>query len=111
MSLIQLRSVSEDDDDEREDNYGRRYEQLVSIPPFEGHEVDFTRVKLSAAGDLEIDAINRIDDIVRMQVEGRVVRVDHVADEKTGKMKRVHTIKVVDAVQLPWDTEVHPHEG
>lgn len=110
MTFAALRSVS-GDEPEREEDYPRRYESPVHIPPFEGHAVDFTRVKLSAAGDLEINEVNRIDDIVRMQIEGQVVRVDHVADEKTGKMKRVHTIKVVDAVQLPWDTDVHAHEG
>lgn len=81
------------------------------IPAFEGHPVDFTRVKLSAAGDLQVDAVNRIDDIVRLYVEGRVVRVDHVVDEASGRMKRVHTIKVVDAIQLPWDFDAEFLDG
>lgn len=104
-----LRPVPDDDAFEQ-DRTPQRHQDVL-IPPFEGHDVEFTRAKLSAAGDLEIDAVNRIDDIVRMQVEGRVVRVDHVVDEKTGKMKRVHTIKVVDAVQITWDTDPHFHEG
>lgn len=74
------------------------------LPKFEGHEVDFTRLKLTSASDLEVnDEAHHIDDIVRLQVEGRVVRVDHVVDEKTGHLKRVHTVKVSEAIELGWE--------
>ncbi len=75
-----------------------------NLPDFEGQPVDFTRIRLAAVNKLEAgEEWNRIDDVVRMYVEGRVVRVDHVVDEVTGKLMRVHTVKVVDAVVLPWD--------
>lgn len=76
------------------------------LPDFEGQPVHYTRMKLAAVSDLEAgdDAV-RLDDVVKMYVEGRVTRVDHVVDE-AGKLKRVHTIKVVDAVHLPWNLNV-----
>jgi hypothetical protein len=78
--------------------------EVSGLPDFEGQPVDFTRVKLSSVSKLEAgEQFSRIDDTVRMFVEGRVVRVDHVVDELTGKLMRVHTVKVVDAIQLPWD--------
>ncbi len=74
------------------------------LPKFEGQEVEFTRLKLTSVSDLEVgEDAYRIDDIVRLFVEGRIVRVDHVVDEKSGQLKRMHTIKVVDAIPLPWD--------
>lgn len=75
------------------------------LPDFEGHPVDVARIKLTSVSDLEgpVDA-NRIDDIVRMVVEGRVVRVDHVVDEASGRLRRVQTVKVLDAVQVPWSS-------
>jgi hypothetical protein len=74
------------------------------LPDFEGQPVDFARLKLTSVTDLEVnDEANRMDDVVRLFVEGRVVRIDHIVDERTGKLKRVHTVKVVDAIQLPWD--------
>ena len=74
------------------------------LPDFEGLPVAFSRLKLTSVADLEVnEEANRMDDIVRLYVEGRVVRVDHVVDEKSGMIKRLHTIKIIDAVQLPWD--------
>lgn len=74
------------------------------LPDFEGQPVEFSRLKLTSVTDLEVnEEANRMDDLVRLYVEGRVMRIDHVVDERTGKLKRVHTIKVVDAIQLPWD--------
>jgi hypothetical protein len=77
------------------------------LPKFEGQDVDFARLKLTSASDLEVnDEAHHIDDIVRLQVEGRVVRVDHVVDERTGHLKRVHTVKVSEAIELTWDDSV-----
>jgi hypothetical protein len=74
------------------------------LPDFEGMSVVQARFKLTSASNLEgPDHPNHIDDIIKMFVEGRVVRVDHVVDEKSGELHRVHTIKVVDAIQLPWN--------
>ncbi len=98
MSDTHLRSVGDDEASE---------EMMPSsngLPDFEGQPVDFTRLKLGSASDLEVeDQINHIDDLVRLYVEGRVTRIDHVVDKATGKLKRVHTVTVVDAIQLPWD--------
>jgi hypothetical protein len=74
------------------------------LPNFEGQPVDFARLKLGAVSDIEYDdSVLRIDDVVRMFVEGRVTRIDHVVDDKTGKLKRIHTVKVTEAIRLPWD--------
>lgn len=82
------------------------------LPDFEGQPVEFTRVKLAAVGNLEVgEEVSRIDDTVRMYVEGRVIRVDHVVDSTTGRLMRVHTVKVVDAIQLPWDFDTGQFEG
>ena len=96
------------------DDHHPEYDGVVNavitggLPEFEGQPVDFSRLKLTAASDLEgpEDEPMRIDDVVKLVVEGRVVRVDHVVDQASGKLKRVQHIKVVDAVQIPWDTEV-----
>lgn len=74
------------------------------LPDFEGHTVNAGRIKLSGGSNLEGPAYpNHIDDIVRLFVEARVVRVDHAVDEPTGKLNRIQTIKIIDAIQLPWD--------
>lgn len=74
------------------------------LPDFEGAKVTDARLKLAAANDLEGPPLpSHIDDVVRLYIEGRVTRVDHVVDEKSGVLKRVQTIKVHEAVQLPWD--------
>lgn len=83
------------------------YELTTSVsglPQFEGQDVECTRLKLTSVSDLELaeDTVYKIDDIVKLFVEGRVVRVDHAVDEKTGTLKRVHTIKVAEAIQVPW---------
>lgn len=81
------------------------------LPDFEGQTVHATRVKLSSVGKLEAgDQVSRIDDTVRMYVEGKVVRVEHVVDEPSGELMRIHTIKVIDAVQLPWDFDTGQFE-
>jgi hypothetical protein len=77
-----------------------------ALPTFEGQIVESARLKLTSVAKLEVggdDVFSRIDDIVRLFVEGRVVRVDHVVDELTGQLQRIQTVKVVDAIQLPWD--------
>jgi hypothetical protein len=33
--------------------------------------------------------------------------VEHVVDEKTGRLTRVETFRVVDAVEVPWDSVSH----
>lgn len=86
------------------DDYDTPTRSVSGLPKFEGQDVEMARFKLTSVSDLEVgEDAHRIDDIMRLFVEGRIVRVDHVVDEKTGHLKRVHTIKVVEAMQLPWD--------
>jgi hypothetical protein len=82
------------------------------LPDFEGQPVMFSRLKLTSVSDLEVvDEANRMDDLVRLYVEGRVVRIDHVVDERSGQLKRVHTVKIIDAIQLPWDFNTGALDG
>ncbi len=84
----------------------------IRLPAFEGQPVEFARVKLSGVTGLDVgDHVNRIDDVVKLVVEGRVVRVDHVVDDKSGRLIRVHTIKAVDVVQLNWNTDAGEFSG
>ncbi len=81
------------------------------LPDFEGLPVELTRLRLISASDLELsDDPMRIDDVVRLYVEGRVTRVEHVVADN-GKIKRVHTVKVVDAITLPWDFDTAAFDG
>jgi hypothetical protein len=91
MSVSHLRTVGETD-------------TPSGLPDFEGQPVSETRLKLTAVAKLETgEQWSRIDDTVRLYVEGQIVRIDHVVDGPTGKLVRVHTLKVVDAIPLPWD--------
>lgn len=74
---------------------------------FEGHPVHFTKAKVTSVAGLEIgDAIFRVDDVVRMFVECRVVGIDHKTNDKTGKMERVHLMKAVDSLVVDWGMDI-----
>lgn len=74
------------------------------LPQFEGEDVHGLRAKLTSATQLELgDDHHRLDATVRMLVTGRVTRVDHVVEERSGQLYRVETFKVVEAVEVPWD--------
>lgn len=76
------------------------------IPDFEGHKVAQTKAKITSTTGLEVDdRVWRVDDFVRLEVEGRVVNVEHKVDEKTGDLYRIHTIKAIDTRVLPWGDE------
>ncbi len=76
------------------------------VPPFEGQQVDLYRIKLAGAGNLEAgDELVHLDDIVQFYLEGRVTRIGQLLDDKSGRLKRVTTVKVIDSVQLPLDGE------
>ncbi len=76
----------------------------LHLPTFEGEPVEGLRAKLTSTSNLEVsDAHHRLDDTARLLVTGRVTRVDHVVDERTGKLVRVETFKVVEAIEVPWD--------
>jgi hypothetical protein len=83
---------------------GESPEPVEGLPDFEGQDVVYTRIRLAGANKLEAgDLVSRIDDTVRLYVEGQVTRIDHVVDPPSGRLMRIHTVKVVDAMQLPWD--------
>jgi hypothetical protein len=67
------------------------------IPEFEGETVELTAAKVTSASALEIDdQAWRMDNYVELVVTCRVVGVDHKVNDKTGKLTRVHTLKVVE---------------
>lgn len=64
-------------------------------PTFEGNKVTGSYAKISTLGLVDIEDRNlKIDDQVRLTVEGKVVGVGHEVDPKTGVLNRVHKIKV-----------------
>lgn len=75
-----------------------------NLPRFEGQEVHQLKAKLTSTSGLELsDDPHRMDQTIAMVVTGRVVRIDHVVDERTGHLVRVETFKVVEATQIDWD--------
>lgn len=73
------------------------------IPTFEGKDVALTKAKITSVGlDIE-DEVYRVDDYVRMYIEGRVSAVHHVVNEKTGGLERVHVIKAIDGKIIDWN--------
>ncbi len=96
--MSHLRSVNEEYP-ERDTDVVDDYDAVGS---FEGQRVDYARARLTGVADLDVgDDTNRIDDVVRMYVEGRVTGVAHVVEPASGKLIRVHTIKAIEAIQLP----------
>jgi hypothetical protein len=80
------------------------HEQDNGLPTFEGEQVRGMRARLTSTSGLELgEEPHRIDQTVRLLVTGRVVRVDHVVEDKTGYLIRVETFKVVEAVEVDWD--------
>lgn len=74
------------------------------LPSFEGETVHGLRAKLTSTTNLELgEDSHRLDETTRMLVTGRVTRVDHVVDERSGQLMRVETFKVVEAVEVPWE--------
>ncbi len=74
------------------------------LPLFEGERVAGLRARLVSTGGLELgEAPHRIDETARLLVTGRVTRVDHVVDEKSGRLIRVETLKIVEAVEVEWE--------
>ena len=80
------------------------HETDVVLPTFEGERVDHLRAKLSAAANLELsDTIHRIDETVRLVVHARVTRVEHTVDQRSGRLSRVETFRIEEAVEIDWD--------
>lgn len=77
-----------------------------AVPTFEGKPVDATTLKVASPhAGLEIDAVLRMDDIVRVVVEARVSRIDHQVNERTGQLIRHQSAKVISAALIPWNPE------
>lgn len=78
---------------------------LTSIPAFEGNAVDFTKLKIVSAANLECDdQVFRHEDIVTILVEARIAGIDHKINDRTGKLERIHTAKAIEAMVLPEGT-------
>jgi hypothetical protein len=74
------------------------------IPAFEGKDVAATAAKVTSVSTLEIDdRVWKVDEFVKMEIEARVVSVDHKVNERTGKLVRVHQIKAIDCRVVEWD--------
>lgn len=98
-------SVVRDDSTPVEPEYEDRFKTPANIPDFEGKPVGFTKAKVTST-TLDIDdQVFRLDEYVRMEVEGRISAVDHKVNDKTGALERIHTIKVVDSKILNWEDE------
>ena len=92
--------------DEGDENLGERNE--VALPKFEGQKVDFTNAKLVGASTFEIDDHSwPLDTCVQLRVVTQVSGVHHEVDPKSGKLVRVHRMRVmsVDVVGVT-DAEV-----
>lgn len=74
---------------------------------FEGETVHAVRARLTSTSIELGDDVHRLDDTARLVVTGRVTRIDHVVDDRTGNLLRVETFKIVDALEVPWDTVSH----
>ena len=95
------------DDEDVQHPSGSTATPSEKIPEFEGHEVCFTKAKITSAASLEIDdKAFRHDDIVQVLVEGRVTGIDHKVNDRSGKLERIHTIKVIEALVLPEGTPI-----
>lgn len=89
-------------------NYQDEAPAAPPMPTFEGEKVEGLRAKLTSTGNLELsEAHHRLDQNARMLVTGRVIRVDHIVDQVTGKLVRVETFKVIEAVEVPWESVAH----
>ena len=78
-------------------------ELLPVIPPFEGMEVYATSLKIvnSAVMDLP-DVVLRVDDIIHVLVEARVMSVSHTVDGPSGRLIRLQLAKPLSAELVPY---------
>lgn len=84
---------------------GERYAPS-HIPRFEGEEVNFTKATITSVSGLEIgDQSFRMDQVVRMVVEARVVGIDHKVNND-GKLERVHRMKALDSIVIDWNADL-----
>ena len=89
------------DDDE---GYVEKKITLSDIPNFEGQSVDFTKASFTSGTNLEIDdKVFRTDEVVQFIVEARCAGINHKVNEKTGCLERVHSMKVIDVLPVPYE--------
>ena len=75
------------------------------IPFFEGKPVTTTKLKVTSTAGLDIEnRVLKTDDIIRIVVEARVAGVNHVVNERSGEMERVHTAKALTVEITPWNS-------
>jgi hypothetical protein len=87
-------------------------EPTTPIPTFEGKLVHSTSLRLASTTGLDIeDRVLKVDDIIHVLVDARVSQVNHIVDERTGKMERVQSAKVLDVTLVPWNPEDPEDEG
>lgn len=85
---------------------GEQFHANPEIPRFEGQDVSFTKGKITSVGGLEIgDQVFRMDQVVRMVVECRVVGIDHKVNAQ-GDLERVHLMKAVDSIVIDWNADL-----
>lgn len=76
------------------------------VPVFEGKLVDATALKIANSSVLDLtDVVLAVDDVIKIEVEARVVGVNHVVHEPTGRLIRVHTAKAYDARLVPFNPQ------
>jgi hypothetical protein len=77
---------------------------MMGIPAYEGRQVHATALKVASVSNLECDdRVVKLDDIVRLVVEGRVSSISHTVNDKTGELIRVQTVKAIDVAFAGWD--------
>jgi len=78
------------------------------IPDFEGAHVAAAFLKLRVSGRLDCDdRIVQMDDVVKLEVLGRVAGVTHELDEKRGELHRIQAIRVAEVDFAPWQKPDH----
>lgn len=91
--------------DQGEDGYKEKV--LSSVPSFEGQSVDFTKASFTSGTNLEIDdKVFRTDEVVQFLVEARCAGINHKVNEKTGSLERVHSMKVIDVLPVPYEVTI-----
>lgn len=77
------------------------------IPFFEGQMVNFTKASFTSGSNLEIeDKVFRTDEIVQFVVEARCAGINHKVNEKTGDLERIHSMKVIDVLPVPYEITI-----
>jgi hypothetical protein len=83
------------------------------IPPFEGHPVAHTAVKIT--GRLVSDDLDgyvlKHDDVVQVLTQFRVIGVHHDTDEKTGEITRIQILRPIEMVLAPIDPDDPDDDG